>query len=88
MKITIIIPVYNEQAHIEHMLGSLAGQTIKPSQVIIVDDNSTDNTPSIIKKYVDTYPWITTVNTHKESKHSPGSQSNRSILQGVRKMRS
>ncbi|MGY8920797.1 MAG: glycosyltransferase family 2 protein, partial [Flavobacteriales bacterium] len=46
MKITIIIPVYNEQAHIEHMLGSLVGQTIKPSQVIIVDDNSTDNTPS------------------------------------------
>ena len=35
------------------MLGSLAGQTIKPSQVIIVDDNSTDNTPSIIKKYVE-----------------------------------
>jgi len=49
LKITIIIPVYNEQAHIEHMLGSLAGQTIKPSQVIIVDDNSTD-TPLVLSK--------------------------------------
>lgn len=85
MKITIIIPVYNEQAHIEHMLGSLVGQTIKPSQVIIVDDNSTDNTPSIIKKYVDTYPWITTVNTHKTSKHSPGAKVIEAFYKGYEK---
>ena len=85
MKITIIIPVYNEQAHIEHMLGSLVGQTIKPSQVIIVDDNSTDNTPSIIKKYVDTYPWITAVNTHKTSKHSPGAKVIEAFYKGYEK---
>ena len=85
MKITIIIPVYNEQEHIEHMLGSLVGQTIKPSQVIIVDDNSTDNTPSVIKKYVDTYPWITSVNTHKTSKHSPGAKVIEAFYKGYEK---
>ena len=67
------------------MLGSLVGQTIKPSQVIIVDDNSTDNTPSIIKKYVDTYPWITTVNTHKTSKHSPGAKVIEAFYKGYEK---
>ena len=67
------------------MLGSLVGQTIKPSQVIIVDDNSTDNTPSIIKKYVDTYPWITTLNTHKTSKHSPGAKVIEAFYKGYEK---
>lgn len=67
------------------MLGSLVGQTTKPSQVIIVDDNSTDNTPSIIKKYVDTYPWITTLNTHKTSKHSPGAKVIEAFYKGYEK---
>ena len=67
------------------MLGSLVGQTIKPSQVIIVDDNSTDNTPSVIKKYVDTYPWITAINTHKTSKHSPGAKVIEAFYKGYEK---
>ncbi len=85
MKITIIIPVYNEQAHLEHMLKALVVQTIKPTQVIIVDDNSTDNTPSIIKKFVDSFAWITTVNTKTRSKHSPGAKVIEAFYKGYEK---
>jgi len=85
LKITIIIPVYNEQAHLDLMLGSLIGQTIKPSQVIIVDDNSTDNTPSIIKKYVDNHDWISAINTKKTPIHSPGAKVVEAFYKGYQK---
>ena len=85
MKITIIIPVYNEQAHLELMLDSLTVQTTKPSQAIIVDDNSKDNTHSIIKKFVDTYPWITTVKTENKPTHSPGAKVVEAFYKGYEK---
>jgi glycosyltransferase involved in cell wall biosynthesis len=74
VKIAIIIPVYNEEAFLDLMLSSLVNQTKKPTHVVIVDDNSTDKTPSIIKKYMDAYPWISSINTQTVSKHSPGSK--------------
>ncbi len=85
MKITIIIPVYNEQAHLELMLDSLTGQTTKPSQVIIVDDNSTDNTPSIVKKYADSYPWITAIKIENTPIHSPGAKVVEAFYKGYQK---
>ena len=47
--ISVIIPVYNEEPFLERCLDSLANQTDKSAQVIIVDDGSTDNTLSICK---------------------------------------
>lgn len=85
MKIAIIIPVYNEQAHLELMLNSVVGQTMKATQVIIVDDNSTDNTPSIIKKFVTQYSFIDTVTTQKSPKHSPGSKVVEAFYEGYQK---
>ncbi|MBI5357128.1 glycosyltransferase family 2 protein [Candidatus Collierbacteria bacterium] len=42
--ISVVIPVYNEEKVIGRCLESLAGQTLKPKEVIIVDDGSTDGT--------------------------------------------
>ena len=42
MKVSVIIPVYNEEAVIENCLKSLAKQTIK-CEIIVIDDGSTDN---------------------------------------------
>ena len=49
MKISVIIPTYNEANHIEECLGSLSTQTYKDYEVIVIDDGSTDKTLSIIK---------------------------------------
>ncbi|HPQ22063.1 MAG TPA: glycosyltransferase family 2 protein [Saprospiraceae bacterium] len=51
LKISVVIPAYNAEAFIERSLHSVMRQTYKPSEIIVVDDGSTDKTSEIIKKY-------------------------------------
>lgn len=51
MKVSIIIPVFNEEKYIEKALTSLVFQSEKPNEVIIVDNNCTDKTINITKKF-------------------------------------
>ncbi len=51
MKISVVIPVHNEQDYIEACIKSLLNQTRLPDEIIIVDNNSTDNTVQIVQKY-------------------------------------
>lgn len=51
MKISLIIPVYNEEKYITGCLESIKNQKIMPDEVIIVDNNCSDNTLSIVKEY-------------------------------------
>src|SRR3989344_7547505 len=51
LALSIIIPAYNEEDYIGACLDSIAVQTIKPLEVIVVDNNSTDKTVQIAKKY-------------------------------------
>ena len=50
-KITIIIPVYNCEALIQHTLDSIVDQTFVNWECILVDDHSTDNVFLILKEY-------------------------------------
>jgi len=51
MKVSVIIPVYNEENYIDLCLKSLVNQEERPDEIIIVNNNSTDNTVKIAKKY-------------------------------------
>ena len=57
---SIIIPMYNCEKYIGHCLDSLIGMNIPLSQyeVIVVNDGSTDNSASVVQKYVAEYPNI------------------------------
>lgn len=52
MKISVIIPVRNEEDSIRALLDSLLNQTLKPAEIVITDGGSTDATPEIISEYV------------------------------------
>ena len=53
MKVSVIIQVYNEEKFIKNCLESLMKQEEKPDEIIIVDNNCTDNTIKHVKKYKD-----------------------------------
>ncbi len=48
-EISIIIPVYNTEAHIETCIKSILEQTFTDFECIIVDDGSTDNAIALVK---------------------------------------
>jgi glycosyltransferase involved in cell wall biosynthesis len=52
-KITTTIPVRNGQAFILQTLQSLAAQTLRPDRVVVLDNQSTDATPRIVKNFKD-----------------------------------
>jgi glycosyltransferase involved in cell wall biosynthesis len=47
MKTSIVIPVYNEAERLADCLRAIARQAVRPYEVIVVDNNSTDDTAKI-----------------------------------------
>ena len=52
-KISIILPVFNNIETLDDTLSSISDQTIKNFDVIIIDDNSTDGSSNIVKKFAE-----------------------------------
>ena len=48
MKIGVLIATYNGEKFIKEQLVSILNQTVKPDEIIISDDGSTDGTLEII----------------------------------------
>lgn len=74
MRYYIVIPSYNEEALIPLTLQSLISQTILPSKIVVVNDNSTDKTAEIVLEFAKENPFITLVNKTSETIHLPGSK--------------
>lgn len=49
--VSVVIPVFNIEAHLEQCLDSVVGQTLQEIEVICVDDGSTDSSPRILERY-------------------------------------
>ena len=61
-KYILITSARNEETLIEGTIISVIKQSLKPTQWIIVNDNSTDSTEEIIKKYLSEYSFIKLIN--------------------------
>jgi glycosyltransferase involved in cell wall biosynthesis len=74
LRFYIIIPAYNEAENIGATLQSLATQSLLPSKLMVVNDNSTDATSKIVESFIDKYEFIEQIFTTEKGEHSPGSK--------------
>lgn len=51
MKISVIVPTFNRAHTLRRCLDSVLNQTYPPTEIIVVDDGSTDNTEELLKDY-------------------------------------
>ncbi|MBR5133878.1 MAG: glycosyltransferase family 2 protein [Alistipes sp.] len=49
-RISVVIPLYNKKAEIERALRSVVEQSLKPREIIVVDDGSTDGSAAIVER--------------------------------------
>ncbi len=74
MNYYVVIPAHNEALHIALTLESLVNQSVLPTKVVVVNDNSTDETENIVNSFIKKHNWISLVNNSSDAKHLPGSK--------------
>ena len=63
IKISVVIPTFNRVAYLERCISSVIKQSYKIDEIIVIDNNSDDNTAEFIKNK---YPFIKLLNEEKE----------------------
>lgn len=63
MRISIVVPVRNEEASIRELLDSLLSQTRLPDEIVITDGGSTDRTTQIIEEYTQKAAMVRLIRT-------------------------
>mgnify|MGYP002635782385 CR=1 FL=1 len=71
--ISVVIPAYNAKGKIKPTLDSIFGQTVKPKEVIVVDDGSVDGTFEFLKKL----PYKLTI--YQQSNAGPSAARNKGV---------
>lgn len=78
ISVSVIIPVYNGERHLEECLNSCLEQTLEGMEIICINDGSTDSTGEILERYAGQYPQLVVL--HQENQGA-GSARNLGIAQ-------
>lgn len=84
MKYVVVLPAKDEERTIRDAIESMAGQTIPPRHVLVVDDHSTDSTPDIVKALEVRYPFISHHGTTAKKQYELGGHVVRLFMEGKR----
>lgn len=89
LKYCIIIPARNEEKFIGQTLQSIVEQTYLPSELIVVDDNSTDKTAEIVNEFASKFSFIKIIHSQNhENKHEPGTKIIEAFYKGFKQLNS
>lgn len=65
VRIAVVVPVYNVEVYLEQCLDSLLSQTVSFSDIILIDDGSTDGSGLICDRYAKSFESIQVI--HKRN---------------------
>ena len=71
-KVSVIIPCFNEQDTITDCLQSLGQQSLRPLEIIVIDDGSTDQTVRKVNRFISNK----TIKLYQQSHLGPGAARN------------
>jgi glycosyltransferase involved in cell wall biosynthesis len=57
-KVTVVIPAYNAERYLGETLASVFAQTVRPHEIIVVDDGSQDGTEAVVRSFGDRIRYI------------------------------
>jgi len=66
-KVSVLLPTYNRERFIAESLESVFAQTLPPSQVIVINDGSTDSTKSALTPFFQKIEYVESENRGKPS---------------------
>ncbi len=75
-KVSVIIPLFNDEKYLERCLDSIVTQTLHEIEIIIIDDGSTDDSVSIIEKYASSDERFSVIS---QTNQGPGMARNRGL---------
>ena len=64
--VSIIVPMYNAAPYVARCLDSLVAQTYPHTEIIVVDDGSSDESGAIADRYVARYPQVRCVHSENQ----------------------
>jgi len=67
LSISVYIPSYNQKEYLIEAIDSVLEQSLRPSQIIIVDDASSDGSQEVIRGYTARYPNLISAVYHQEN---------------------
>src|SRR5579864_366780 len=70
LNVSVIVPNYNRETLIGETISNLLAQTLPPSEIIVVDDGSTDKSVDVIRSFGDKIKLI------QQSNQGPGAARN------------
>lgn len=79
--VSIIIPAYNAEKHIEKCIESILCQTEHQIEIIIVDDGSVDNTLNICNKIKSEHNNIKVISQNNAGLMQPEKKDMRTLLE-------
>jgi glycosyltransferase involved in cell wall biosynthesis len=68
----LITPCRDEAAYLQTTINTVAAQSVRPAIWVIVDDGSKDDTPKIIERAAQQYPFIKIVRRHDRGQRAVG----------------
>lgn len=86
LQYVVITPAHNEEQYIQKTLRSMVNQEHLPAEWIIVNDNSTDSTGTLVMEYVRDHSWIKLIDRSEDEAREVGAKVVRTFYYGLRQL--